>query len=169
VPILPPASTLNYGSRNVVSWTTRRITLLPSYRTPLGTPLTPPWAPPAPVNATPLHICNLVTEKSKARSQWQRSRNQGDRIIYNRLKRNLQAALRDARNDTFEKYITSLSLDDTSLWKATKGFKRRQVSIPRSGHQMVAGQRVTSRILRLLEIIFTRCLRRTRLSILTTS
>jgi hypothetical protein len=38
--------------------------------------------------------------------------------------------LRDARNATFEKYITSLSPDDTSLWKATKGFKRPQVSIP---------------------------------------
>ena len=33
-------------------------------------------------------------------------------------------------NATFEKYITSLSPEDTSLWKATKGFKRPQVSIP---------------------------------------
>jgi hypothetical protein len=57
-------------------------------------------------------------------------RNQGDHAIYNCLKRNLQAALRDARNATFEKCITSLSPDDTSLWKATKGFKRPQVSIP---------------------------------------
>jgi hypothetical protein len=38
--------------------------------------------------------------------------------------------LRDARNTTFEKYITSLSPDNTSLWKATKGFKRPRVSIP---------------------------------------
>jgi hypothetical protein len=38
--------------------------------------------------------------------------------------------LRDVRNATFEKYITSLSPDDTSLWKATKGCKRPQVSIP---------------------------------------
>jgi hypothetical protein len=38
--------------------------------------------------------------------------------------------LRDARNSTFEKYITSLSPDDTSLWKATKGFKRPRASIP---------------------------------------
>jgi hypothetical protein len=38
--------------------------------------------------------------------------------------------LRDARNATFETYITSLSLDNTSLRKATKGFKRPQVSIP---------------------------------------
>ena len=45
-----------------------------------------------PGNTTPLHIRNLVTEKRRARSRWQRSRNQGDRAIYNRLKRNLQAA-----------------------------------------------------------------------------
>jgi len=38
--------------------------------------------------------------------------------------------LRNARNATFEKYITSLSPDDTSLWEATKGFKRPQASIP---------------------------------------
>ena len=52
----------------------------------------PPRTPPAPGNTTPLHIRNLVTEKRRARSRWQRSRNQGDRAIYNRLKRNLQAA-----------------------------------------------------------------------------
>jgi arginase family enzyme len=75
----------------------------------------PPRVPPAPVNTIPLHIRNLVTDKRRARSRWQRSRNQGDRAIYNRLKRNLQAALRDARNATVEKYITSLSPDDTSL------------------------------------------------------
>ena len=89
----------------------------------------PPRTPPAPVHATPLHIRNLVTDKRRARSRWQRSPYQGDRAIY-RLKRNLQAALRDARNATFTNYITSLSQDDTSFWKATKGFKRPQVSIP---------------------------------------
>jgi len=90
----------------------------------------PSRTPPAPVNATPLQIRNLVTDKRRARSRWQRSRNQGDRATYNHLKRNLQAALRDARNATFTNYITSLSPDDTSLWKATKDFKRPQDSIP---------------------------------------
>ena len=41
VPILPLTSTFTYGSSNEASWTTRRITLLPSFRTPLGTPLLP--------------------------------------------------------------------------------------------------------------------------------
>jgi len=61
-----------------------------------------------------------------------------DRAIYNRLKRNLQTALKDARNDTFEQFITSFSPDDTSLWKATKSFERPQVSItdPEIGWQL---------------------------------
>jgi hypothetical protein len=63
----------------------------------------PPRAPPAPVNAIPLHIRNLVADKRRARSRWQRSRNQGYRAIYNRLKWNLQAVLSDARNANFEK------------------------------------------------------------------
>ena len=63
----------------------------------------------APVNTTPLHIRKLVAEKRRARTRWQRSRNQGDRAIYNRLKRNLQTALKEARNATFEQLITSFA------------------------------------------------------------
>ena len=33
-------------------------------------------------------------------------------------------ALQDTRNATFETYITSLSKEDHSVWKATKQFKR---------------------------------------------
>jgi len=130
---------------------------------------TPPWTPLAPVNTTFPHICKQVAEIRKARSRWQRSRNQDDRAIYNRLKPNLQTALKEARNATFEQFITSVSPDDTSLWKAAKSFKRPQVSIPRSGNGMTVGQRVIPRRLRLSGIIFARYLRRTRPSILMTS
>ena len=51
-------------------------------------------------------------------------------MFYNRLKRKLQTALRDTRNANFAHFFTSLSLDDSSLWKATIGFIRPQVSIP---------------------------------------
>ena len=73
----------------------------------------PPRTPLAPVNTTHLHIRNLLAEKRRARSRWQRSRKKGDRAIYNRLKRNLQTALKEARNTNFEQFITSLSPDDT--------------------------------------------------------
>jgi hypothetical protein len=46
--------------------------------------------PPNKIKSTcniPLHICKLVAEKCRARNRWQRSRNNKDRINYNRLKR----------------------------------------------------------------------------------
>jgi len=90
----------------------------------------PPGTRTKPVNNTPLYIRELIAQKGRSRGRWQRSRNQGDRIIYNRLKRKLQTALRNANNATFEHYLTSLSPSDNTLWKATKRLKRPQNSIP---------------------------------------
>jgi hypothetical protein len=42
----------------------------------------------------------------------------------------LHNTLANTRNLTFEQYITSLSKDDHTIWKATKKFKRSQISIP---------------------------------------
>ena len=53
----------------------------------------PPRTPLAPVHTTPLHIRKLVAEKRRARSRWQRSRNQGDRAIYNRLEESTERHL----------------------------------------------------------------------------
>ena len=55
-----------------------------------------------PVDNTPLCIRGLIAEKRRSRGRWQRSREQGDRIIYNPLKRKLRTALRNANNATFE-------------------------------------------------------------------
>ena len=52
-----------------------------------------------------------------------------EHIVYNRLRRKLQTALRNVNNDTFAHYLTSLSPNDT-LWKATKRLRRPQVLIP---------------------------------------
>jgi hypothetical protein len=70
------------------------------------------------------HIRELVTEKRRARSKWQRLRNNDDRLIYNRLRRKLHNALTNDKNKTFEYYIASLSKDDHTIWKATSKFKR---------------------------------------------
>jgi hypothetical protein len=78
----------------------------------------------------PLHIRELVTEKRRARNRWQNSRNNDDRIIYNRRKRRLHNTLANTSNTSFEQYITSLSKDDYTIWKATKKFKQSQISIP---------------------------------------
>jgi hypothetical protein len=62
-------------------------------------------APPDKTNNThniPLHIRELVTEKRRARKRWQNSRNNDDRIIYNRLKRRLHNTLANTRNISYE-------------------------------------------------------------------
>ena len=75
----------------------------------------PPRARTKPADITPFHIRELIAEKRRSRGRWQRSRNQGDRLIYNRLKRQLQTALRNASNATSEHYLTSLSPSDNTL------------------------------------------------------
>ena len=94
------------------------------------------YSTPTPLDTTkhtyniPLHIRELVAEKRRARNRWQRSRNNDDRINYNRLKRRLHNTLANERNMTFEQYITSLNKDDHTIWKATRTFKLHQKSIP---------------------------------------
>jgi hypothetical protein len=46
------------------------------------------------------------------------------------LKRRLHNTLANTRNISFQQYITSLSKDDYTIWKATKKFKWPQISIP---------------------------------------
>jgi RNA polymerase-interacting CarD/CdnL/TRCF family regulator len=79
---------------------------------------------------SPLHIRELVTNKRRARSLWQRSRNPRDKNVYNRLSRQLKRELQEIRNTSFDTYITSLSKEDHSIWKATKQFKRPITHIP---------------------------------------
>lgn len=78
----------------------------------------------------PLYIRQLIAEKRRARRIWQRSRNNIDQHTYNRLSRQLKAAIRDANNNGFEQYITNLAVNDNTLWKATKKLRRPQMPIP---------------------------------------
>lgn len=92
---------------------------------------TPPEVPQREVTSnTPLYIRELVTEKRRARSRWQRNRNPNNKNEFNRLTRQLRTALQDIRNATFESYITTLSKEDHSIWKATKTFKRPTAHVP---------------------------------------
>jgi hypothetical protein len=78
----------------------------------------------------PLYVKELVTEKRRARNRWQRTRSNEERLNFNRLRRKLHNTLKNISNSFFEHYITSLSTDDHSIWKATKEFKRPQTPIP---------------------------------------
>src|SRR5215510_2251909 len=72
----------------------------------------------------------MVTQKRRTRSRWQRSRNPIDKREYNLRARQLRSALQDIQNKTFETYISALSADDHSLWKATRHLKRPITHIP---------------------------------------
>jgi len=95
--------------------------------------------PLAPLHATPLHIRNLVTDKRRARSRWQRSRDQGDSVVYNRLKRNLQAAFRSAWNATFT-FLLRHSRQTTLPFGRLPSVSNDPKSLfPRSRHRMAVG------------------------------
>ena len=70
-----------------------------------------------------LYIREMVTQKRRARSRWQRSRNPVHKREYNLSMRQLRSALQDIQNKTFETYISALSADDHSIWKATRHLK----------------------------------------------
>lgn len=78
----------------------------------------------------PLHIRQLVTEKRRARGKWHRTRNPRDKTILNRLTHRLHNALSENRNATFNYYISNLSPEDHSIWKATNKFKRPIMPVP---------------------------------------
>jgi hypothetical protein len=88
--------------------------------------------PPPRSQNIPLHIRELVAEKSRTRRRWQRTRNPLDKIYLNRLTHQLRTPIQSARNDTFRDYITNLSHEDQSLWKATKKIKRPTIGTPPS-------------------------------------
>lgn len=78
----------------------------------------------------PLHIRQLITEKRRARGKWQRTRNPRDKTTLNRLTRRLHNALTENRNETFKYYVSNLSPEDHSIWKATKKINRPITPIP---------------------------------------
>jgi hypothetical protein len=78
----------------------------------------------------PLQIREMVVEKRQARRKWQISRNILDKPHLNRLTHKLRAALNESRNASFQQYISRLTPDDRSIWKATKKFKRPTAAIP---------------------------------------
>jgi len=70
----------------------------------------------------PNHIKYLIREKCKARSRWQSHKYPPDKLIYNQLKNKLNKALLQQSSSTYNKYIQNLTLQNSSLWRATQKF-----------------------------------------------
>lgn len=78
----------------------------------------------------PKHIRDLIAEKRRMRNKWQTQRNPYDKRILNSLTRKLTSLLHKRHNDALGNFLTSLSINDNSLWTATKGLKRPHNHVP---------------------------------------
>jgi hypothetical protein len=79
------------------------------------------------------HTCThsrLGNRQRRARRKWHQTRNPLDKATLNKLTHQLSATIQSARNDNFREYLTNLTSDDHSLWKATKKFKKPTIATP---------------------------------------
>ena len=68
----------------------------------------------------PQNIRLLLSAKRRARAAWQSSRYPSDYHRFKKLSRQLHSELSSFRSHQYNSYITSLSIQDRSLWTATK-------------------------------------------------
>ncbi|VEN36194.1 unnamed protein product, partial [Callosobruchus maculatus] len=68
----------------------------------------------------------MIAEKRRARSTWQRTHSPEDRRKYTQISNKLKSELRKKNNESYERYILTLSRQDSSIWKPIKN-KRRPV------------------------------------------
>ena len=64
-------------------------------------------------------IKRLVAEKIRTRSIWQRIHTPDSRRIYNRTSNKLKSNLQEMWNEFFEKYVSNLKREDSSICKPT--------------------------------------------------
>jgi hypothetical protein len=93
----------------------------------LATPTRPPQST---STSLPLDIKRVVALKRRARAKWQKTHAPDDRRLYNTASNKLKTALRNLRNDSFTKYVSSLRRDDYSIWKPIKARKKPQTQLP---------------------------------------
>jgi len=70
-------------------------------------------------NLTP-ELRQLLAEKRRARSTWQRTHYPDDKSRYNKISKKLKSVLKIHKNDSYKNYLQNLSLKNGSLWRKTK-------------------------------------------------
>lgn len=78
----------------------------------------------------PKEIRDLIAEKRRQRKKWQNNRNPTDKTLLHQITRKVQSLLKRRQDESFGNYLLSLSINDNSLWTATKGLKRPQKQVP---------------------------------------
>lgn len=86
-------------------------------------------SPPFSINI-PAHIRHVISEKRRARTQWQRTKYPSDKNRLNSLSTQLKRLMSNFRNQSFTNYIASLSFKDGSIWKTTKKALKEKPSYP---------------------------------------
>lgn len=81
----------------------------------------------------PNAIKQKIAEKRRLRATWHNSRLSSDKAAFNKASKDLKKLIKEHENITFNEHMASLlpyAKDNHSLWKATKTFKRPQLSNP---------------------------------------
>jgi len=80
-------------------------------------------------------ISQLITEKRHARNKWQLSHYPDDHHIFNSLSNKLKKLLKKHKNDLYGTHLSSLSPNNSSLWKKTKSLLIHRTILPPFQHQ----------------------------------
>jgi hypothetical protein len=81
-------------------------------------------------NYISLELKQLIAQKRRARSIWQRTHTPNNRTRYNQLSNILKSKLRELHNNSYTYYISNLSRHDYSIWKPIKSRRKPITSIP---------------------------------------
>ncbi|KAL4143560.1 hypothetical protein QTP88_005878 [Uroleucon formosanum] len=78
----------------------------------------------------PTNITNLISEKRRVRSRWQKYYYPSDKKLYNHLANTIKKLILKHKSEYFENKYQSLNQTDGSLWKTTKNLLRIKEQLP---------------------------------------
>lgn len=81
-------------------------------------------------NSLPINIRILISEKRRARALYQRTRLPSHKQIYNNLGNHLKKVLAKIKNLNYENFLSKLSTNNGSLWKASKQALHFKITTP---------------------------------------
>ncbi|KAF0718979.1 Uncharacterized protein FWK35_00025419 [Aphis craccivora] len=76
----------------------------------------------------PTRVHELIAKKRPARSLWQRTRLPSDRQSFKNLASSLKRILKQLRNDNFSSWVSSLTSQNGSLWRATRSCLKQKTT-----------------------------------------
>lgn len=79
-------------------------------------------------SALPLFILTLIQQKHNARRAWQNQRNPAAEKILNKLTKEVQTALQQFCVNSYNKFLSNIHQNDSSLWKVTNRFVNQETN-----------------------------------------